>query len=136
MMLRIESVEGSLSKVCTSSDPTKGNDQGLMSTELTLGCNFWGSQHPLNTTERLIVMESAISEWNEGFFKPRGIQITTNARKRWNPNLQEKNRRRVLGLRPFIEAGPQGFRMGPIIVNQPFPSSITKDITCRPPKGK
>jgi hypothetical protein len=92
--------------------------------------------------DRLNRVQATISEWNEGFFKPRGIQITTidldaeiAAGEDGNrmpgsyipydhellPNSD--NRRDQRGLfgrfRSFsgIESNAQGFRMGPIVAN-------------------
>jgi hypothetical protein len=92
--------------------------------------------------DRLNRAQATISEWNEGFFKPRGIQITTidldaeiAAGEDGNrmpgsyipydhellPNSD--NRRDQRGLfgrfRSFsgIESNAQGFRMGPIVAN-------------------
>jgi hypothetical protein len=96
-----------------------------------------------NTTEKLRAAELTISEWNEGFFRPRGIHITsidqnaetaagvessrkTSSRIPWQEPKSSRNSRRGFLRNPFIEAGPQGFRMGPIIVSQnvyPFISS-------------
>ena len=101
-----------------------------------------------NTTERLRVVEPTISEWNKGFFIPRGIlikpvdQVAERAAggetgrssfsyippgEEMRPESSRNNRRGFLGLGgfPFIDAGPQGFRMGPIVVSQSSTPCIT-----------
>jgi hypothetical protein len=91
-----------------------------------------------NTTDKLETAELTISEWNEGFFRPRGIHIisidhnaeaavgeessrNTSSQIPWQEEPESlRNTRRGFLRNPFIEAGPQGFRMGPIIVSQIF----------------
>lgn len=86
-------------------------------------------------------IESTISEWNDGFFNPRGVQISTldvdaeiaaSEEQRaqmpgsWIPAENENNgesstnnegARRGWGLGNLLHAGPQGFRMGPIVAD-------------------
>jgi hypothetical protein len=101
-----------------------------------------------NTTERSEMVEPTILEWNRGFFRPRKILISTvdqvaeraageeTGRSSYSyiPPGEEmrressrNNRQGFLGLGgfPFIDAGPQGFRMGPIVVSQSSTPCIT-----------
>jgi hypothetical protein len=104
--------------------------------------------------EKLRMIESTISEWNEGFFRPRGLQITTIYQNSelaageetsqmpgswipWEEDGQpessrgnQQSRRGFLGLgrNPFMDAGSQGFRMGPIVVSRNLPPFITTDL--------
>jgi hypothetical protein len=101
-----------------------------------------------NTTEKSEMVEPTILEWNRGFFRPRKILISTvdqvavraageeTGRSSYSyiPPGEEmrressrNNRRGFLGLGgfPFIDAGPQGFRMGPIVVSQSSTPCIT-----------
>jgi hypothetical protein len=109
-----------------------------------------------NTTEWLGMAESTILEWNRGFFRPRGIQITIadqhteiaareDTRRNtipWEAEMQPEatrnNRRAFLGLgrNCFIDAGPQGLRMEPITVSQRLPPPITNHIMCSLLAGK
>lgn len=105
--------------------------------------------------------ESTISEWNEGFFNPRGIQITTadlDAEMTaatgeetnidpypwilWGegtqPESSRSNRRSLLGhgRNSFIDSGPKSFRIGPTVVSQRLIPSIACHITHSPPPGR
>jgi len=106
-----------------------------------------------STAERLRMIEFTISEWNEGFFGPRGLQLTTNDQDAeiatgeetnrlpgsWIPCAEDgqpessrgntQGRRGFLGLgrNPFMDAGSQGFRMGPIVVSIGLSSSVTTE---------
>lgn len=88
-----------------------------------------------DTSRRL---EATILEWNEGFFEPRGIQISNTGVDRevaadgvatpmpgsWIPWEHEMNGEAGPSNNPnarkgffsgFMQAGPQGFKMGPIV---------------------
>jgi hypothetical protein len=88
-----------------------------------------------DTSRRL---ETTISEWNNGFFKPRGVQISNVAMENevaadgeatpmpgsWIPWEHEMNGEAGPSSNPnarkgffsgFMQAGPQGFKMGPIV---------------------
>ncbi|KAH9223703.1 hypothetical protein DL95DRAFT_517795 [Leptodontidium sp. 2 PMI_412] len=90
-----------------------------------------------DTSRRL---EATISEWNEGFFKPRGVQISnigvddepaadgeaTPMPGSWIPWEHEMNgetgpsgnqNSRKGFFSGFMQAGPQGFKMGPIVAD-------------------
>jgi hypothetical protein len=111
-----------------------------------------------SAAEKLRMVESTIAEWNEGFFKPRGLQITTIDQDAeiatdeetsrmpgswipWEGEMQPdssrgnmQGRRGFFGLsrNPFMEAGSQGFRVGPIVVSIRFPPLIiTEPLTNR-----
>ena len=83
-------------------------------------------------------LEATISEWNEGFFKPRGVQISNDVADientaegeatpmpgSWIPWEHELNgepgpssnaNARKGFFSGFMQAGPQGFKMGPIV---------------------
>ncbi|KAH7407853.1 hypothetical protein BKA64DRAFT_432798 [Cadophora sp. MPI-SDFR-AT-0126] len=85
-------------------------------------------------------LEATISEWNEGFFKPRGIQISNRVIEiesltegeatpmpgSWIPWEHEMNgdlgpssntNARRGFFSGFMQAGPQGFKMGPIVAD-------------------
>jgi hypothetical protein len=100
-----------------------------------------------DAAKRLRMVGSTISEWNEGFFRPRGLQITvidqdaeiaageetTRMPGSWIPweeatqpessrgNMQGRRGFFGLGRNPFMDAGSQGFHMGPIVVSNRFP---------------
>ncbi|KAK0116688.1 hypothetical protein ONS96_012540 [Cadophora gregata f. sp. sojae] len=94
----------------------------------------------LQNTDTSRRLEATISEWNEGFFKPRGIQISNDAVDTenvaegeatpmpgsWIPWEHEMNgepgpssntNARKGFFSGFMQAGPQGFKMGPIVAD-------------------
>lgn len=135
--LQAELLDGSMQKLGLSQEDRSDTS------EVDAQLEHLRQQPSPSTAERLRILESTISEWNEGFFGPRGLQITTidpdaeiaageetsRMPGSWIPweedgqpessrgNLQGRRRFFGLGSNPSMEAGSQGFRLGPIVAN-------------------
>lgn len=104
-------------------------------------------RQPLPSTDSSRMLEATLSEWNEGFFVPRGIQMAicnadtevavgeeaARAPGSWIPWEHEMNPGGLRSNSPstlkgffssFVQAGPQGFKMGPIVAGTNYFLSI------------